>query len=178
MRMGTHSFRQLTPALALVLGMAGPAHAGDVPELASAPEGDPILNVTGAIEQTNDGDSLAFDIDMLESLGATSFTTTTIWTDGEIEFTGIRLARLLRMLQVDDGQVELIALNDYIVQLPVEAALESEALIAYRLNGAPMSIRDKGPLWMVYPYDSDSRYQTEGYYAKSIWQINRIRIHD
>lgn len=37
-----------------------------------------------------------------------------------------------------------------------------------------MSVRDKGPLWVIYPYDSDPALQSEVTYARSIWQLVRI----
>ena len=41
-----------------------------------------------------------------------------------------------------------------------------------------MSIRDKGPLWVVYPYDSSADYRTEVIYSRSIWQLDRIEVVD
>ena len=58
----------------------------------------------------------------------------------------------------------------------VEDAVEGGPIIAYRLNGDRMSVRDKGPLWVVYPYDSDQVYQTEVIYSRSIWQLYRIDV--
>ena len=49
-------------------------------------------------------------------------------------------------------------------------------MIAYERNGAVMSVRDKGPLWIVYPYDSNPDYQTEEIYARSIWQLEKITV--
>jgi hypothetical protein len=37
-----------------------------------------------------------------------------------------------------------------------------------------MSLREKGPLWVIYPYDSDPAYRTEETYSRSIWQLNRL----
>ena len=41
-----------------------------------------------------------------------------------------------------------------------------------------MSLRDKGPLWIVYPFDSNPSYSTEVTYARSIWQLDRIEVLD
>jgi hypothetical protein len=41
-----------------------------------------------------------------------------------------------------------------------------------------MSMRNKGPLWLVYPYDSNVALQTEAVYARSIWQLVRIESRD
>ena len=41
-----------------------------------------------------------------------------------------------------------------------------------------MSVREKGPLWVIYPFDSDPEYQTEVIYSRSIWQLDRIVVEE
>jgi hypothetical protein len=41
-----------------------------------------------------------------------------------------------------------------------------------------MSLRDKGPLWIIYPYDSKSDFRTEVVYSRSIWQRDRLEALD
>lgn len=140
------------------------------------PMGDVILTVTGAIGLTNSMDRAEFDADMLAALPVTEFTTSTIWTEGEATFTGVSLAALLSYLQADGSAVSATAINDYAVEIPVSDAVEGGAMVAYLLDGAPMSVRDKGPLWVVYPYDTSPEYQTEVIYSRSIWQLDRIDV--
>lgn len=131
---------------------------------------DPVLKVT------YDGNVKAFDIAALEAMEPSRIETTTIWTEGVQSFTGISLAALLDNLGVTQGTLKATAINDYAVEIPVEDAIEGGAIIAFMRNGAPMSVRDKGPLWIVYPYDSDPAYQTEVIYSRSIWQLDRIEV--
>jgi len=39
-----------------------------------------------------------------------------------------------------------------------------------------MSAREKGPVWLVYNYDSDPAFRTETVYSRSVWQLDRITI--
>ena len=48
--------------------------------------------------------------------------------------------------------------------------------MAFLNNGEPMSIRDKGPLWIIYPFDDNPDYQTEVIYSRSIWQLDQIHV--
>ncbi|MDF1669369.1 MAG: molybdopterin-dependent oxidoreductase [Roseovarius sp.] len=118
----------------------------------------------------------SLDLDDLEEMEQASFATSTIWTEGTIEFQGVPLRALLDHADFTSGTLELIAANDYHVEIPVDEARDSPALIAYRMNGKLMSTRDKGPLWLVYPFDSDAKFQSEIYYSKSIWQIDHIKL--
>lgn len=86
------------------------------------------------------------------------------------------LATLLKAVGADGAMLRASAINDYAVEIPVEDAVEGGPIVAYLLNGEPMSVRDKGPLWIVYPFDSAPEYQTEQVYSRSIWQLDRIEV--
>jgi hypothetical protein len=135
-----------------------------------------ILTVNGAVGVTNAGDAAAFDRTMLEALPPVTIRTSTIWTEGVREFTGVSLRILLNRLGVLDGTLTATALNDYSVEIPITDAAEGGPIVAYAIDGKPMSVRNKGPLWIVYPYDSDPAYQTEVVYSRSIWQLDRMTI--
>lgn len=117
-----------------------------------------------------------YDLAALEALGNTEFTTSTIWTEGPQTFEGVPLNALLENAGIETGTLIATAINDYAVEIPVAEALEEGPVIAYARNGASMSVRDKGPLWLVYPYDSDEAFQTEVIYSRSIWQLDRMEV--
>lgn len=112
----------------------------------------------------------------LEEIGVVSFRTTTIWTDGPQEFTGTPLNAFVAALGLEEGAMQAIAANDYAVDVPLSDAVEGGPIIAFLRNGEPMTLRDNGPLWLVYPYDQNSDYQSEIIYARSIWQLERIVV--
>jgi hypothetical protein len=165
-------FSSFLAPLACALLVAVPALAGDLP----APSGEVVLTVTGTIGATNQGDAAAFDLDMLKALGDVSFKTTTPWTDGEQTFTGVTLEALLQAVGVTEGTLTATAINDYAVEIPVADAVPDGPIIAYLQNGDPMSVRENGPLWVVYPYDSKDDYQAEVIYTRSIWQLINIDV--
>ena len=125
-----------------------------------------------------DGDAPAaqYTIDDLRALTQVTFETETIWTSGPQQFTGVPLAVLMERMGVSSGQLVAHAVNDYSVEIPVSDAVEGGPIVAFERNGAEMSLRNKGPLWVVYPYDSNPAYRTEEVYSRSIWQLDRIVI--
>lgn len=154
--------------LLLALSMLGMVFLSQ-PVIADS-EDDIVLRVSGA------GIAREFSRSDLEEIGLTSFRTTTIWTDGEQEFTGTPLIDFVEELGLVGGVLRAIAANDYAVEVPISDAIEGGPVIAFRRNGEPMSLRDNGPLWLVYPYDSNPDYQSEIIYARSIWQLERIEV--
>lgn len=160
--------------LLLLMICAPPALAAhvDLP----APKGEVILTIEGAKSNKNGGDKTVFDMELLHSLGETAISTSTVWTDGVHVYSGVSLIELLAALDITEGNLEMLAVNDYLVDVPVSDAVEGGPIIAYAVDGVPMSLRDKGPLWLIYPYDSDVKYRNEEIFARSIWQLNRINI--
>lgn len=157
-----------------VLALAPFVAAAD--ELA-APTGPILLTISGAIATQNADDTVALDRAMLEAMPATEFETTTVWQEGTLRFTGVPLKDVLALVGAEDAsEIAAIALNDYQVTIPVASIEDTVPIIAYLTNGETMSPRDKGPLWIVYPYDSDAKYRNEVTYSRSIWQLDRLTV--
>jgi len=158
-----------------LLALAFAVHAAPAQPL-GPPSGDVVLTVTGEIAVANAEGAAVFDRAMLEAMEPVEFTTTTTWTVGPQVFTGVLLRDLLAALGVTDGTIRASAANDYAVDIPVSDAVEGGPIVAYLLNGQPMSLREKGPLWIVYPYDAKLEYQSEVIYSRSIWHLERMEI--
>ncbi len=140
------------------------------------PTGEVILRISGDIAQTGPEGTAQFDMEMLQALPQRSFETSTIWTDGETRFVGVPLSVLLEQVGSEGATIRATAINDYAVEIPMDSISAQDPIVAYEMDGAAMSRRQKGPLWIVYPYDSDIKYQTEVIYARSIWQLDRLEI--
>lgn len=138
--------------------------------------GEVVLTISGAISETNAGEAATFDRAMLEAMEAVTVETSTIWTDGVQTFVGVPLVTLLDAVGAEGATLRASAINDYAVEIPVSDAVAGGPIVAYLRNGAPMSLRDKGPLWIVYPFDSSPEYRSELIYSRSIWQLDRIEV--
>lgn len=144
----------------------------------AAKAGDVALTVTGSVPAADANGSVQYSVDDLRALGVVSFETSTPWTDGTQTFEGVPLSKLVEDLKIEAGSLEATAVNDYAVSIPVEEARQDGPIVAFLRNGKPMSLRDKGPLWIVYPYDADAAFQTEIVYSRSIWQLDRIVVKE
>ncbi len=162
---------------ALVIAVGLPCGAA-IAEGLPAPSGEVLLTVSGAVPVTNVGETAQFDMALLRSLSAASFTTTTPWTTGQQSFTGVPLEVLLDRLEVREGKLSATAINDYAVVIPLSDAVEAGPIVAYLHNGQEMSVRERGPLWIVYPYDATEDYRAEAIYSRSIWQLDRIVVSE
>lgn len=140
------------------------------------PTGDVVLTITGAVTQANSGKDAAFDIGMLEALPGRSATMETPWTQGRLEFSGPLLREVLKAAGAKGSRLSVKALNDYAAEVPIEDADKLDTILASRIDGKAMSVRDKGPLMLVYPFDKDSALYNEKYFGRSVWQIKEIEV--
>ena len=163
-------FRTILQSLAIIMFSGVLAVAQDLP----APKGDVLLTVSGAVTTQNSETGAELDFAMLEELERRRVETSTIWTEGKQVFEGVSLSVLVEALGLEGTTLRASAVNDYAVDIPMSDAIEGGPIVAYLLNGAEMSLRDKGPLWIIYPYDENAAFRTEVIYSRSIWQLNRI----
>lgn len=143
---------------------------------AADPGGKPILTITGKIKTANHDASAVFDRAMLEDLGMTGFETSTPWYNVLVRFDGVLMSRLLDAVGAYGDRLTAYALNDYQTDIPVEDVRRFGAILALKRDGQYMPVRDKGPLFIVYPYDSDPELKNQRYYTRSAWQVNRLNI--
>ena len=130
----------------------------------------------GILTVTIGGETKTYDRQALESLGLKTIKTATIWTEGVQEFQGVPLYLLTDDIGAETGTLLATAINDYTVEIPLSDATKGGPILAMRMNGEIMSLRDKGPLWVIYPYDQNAAYRSEVTYSRSIWQLDRIEV--
>ena len=53
---------------------------------------------------------------------------------------------------------------------------EHAVILATRHDGALMPVRDKGPIWVLYPMDKEPALRTETIYTRSVWQVKSIDV--
>ena len=149
-----------------------PAVAGSQP----VPAGKVILTISGRIATQGGAASAGFDREALEALGMEAFTTTTPWHDGKVKFEGVALDRLMKVVGATGDHITAFALNDYSTDIPIEDFARYNVILALKRDGGYMPVADKGPLFIVYPYDSVPELKHQKFYSRSAWQLNRIVV--
>jgi hypothetical protein len=140
------------------------------------PEGKVVLSVSGKIKTTN-GDAVAtFDLAMLDALPKRAAKVKTPWTEGEVTFEGPLGSAVLDAVGAEGKLMRITALNDYSVEVPVADFRDHPVILATRMNGAVMPVRQKGPIFVIYPFDLKPELYNEAIFSKSVWQVKSIEI--
>lgn len=176
---------QMKPSWRLISRMAGAfallvvlshwhaeAGSGTLP----APHSSPILTVTGAIANTNAAGSATFDDAMLAALPRHRIVTGTPWYDEPRTFEGPLLRDVLAAAGANGKTLRVEALNDYAASVPFADALAYDVIVADRIDGKPIPVRERGPLFIIYPFDQVPALKTEEFYQRAVWQVKSIEV--
>jgi hypothetical protein len=166
----THLITRRALMLVASLCMLSPVWALD------PPSGAPILTISGNVGAKNQAGAAVFDLAMLEALPQKTFVTNTPWDKQPTKFTGPLLRDVLAAARATGTTVTALALNDYKTSIPVEDARQFDVIVAHRINDQPISVRTKGPLFIIYPFDSVPELKTSKYYGRSAWQLKSLAI--
>jgi hypothetical protein len=142
-----------------------------------APLAGVVLTVEGQIKHCNVGLEVQLDLAMLESLPQHRVTTENPWEDGIATYEGVLLRDLLTFVEANGTMLKIAALNDYSADIPVADVQSIDVILAYKRNGQHMPVREKGPLFIVFPFSDQPLLATEERHAQSVWQVSRITVN-
>ncbi len=172
-RAGFAAVRRAALALALCLMAAGIARAGEpLPQ----PKGPVVLVITGDIARSNGPGRASFDLDMLKQIGMTSLVTSTPWTEGTSKFEGVLARDLLNYVGAGGDHVTAISMNDYLVEIPIRDFRDHDVIFALKRDGKFLTVRDMGPVLIVYPFDRDTSLWTESVFTRCVLQLGAVYV--
>lgn len=139
-------------------------------------KGKVILTITGKVADKNTKDAATFDLAMLEKLPQQTFSTMTPWEKTPIQFKGPLLRDVLAAAKASGSMLKASALNDYQTNIPLDDAQKFDVIVAHKMNGQDIPVKTKGPLFIVYPFDSKAELQSATYYERSAWQLKALKV--
>ncbi len=162
----------MVPSMMLILSLAWAGSAW-TQEL---PTGPVILEVSGATDPDDGGEVVRYDLAMLDRLEQGVIRTVTPWTEGLQTFEGPLGTALLSDAGVAGDVIHATALNDYSVTIPVADFEAYGVILATRREGAVMSVRDRGPIWIIYPWSDRPELKEDLFFGRSIWQLRSLEV--
>lgn len=139
-----------------------------VPNLCAAQD---ILSIEAS------GKSESFSFEELLAMPQSTVVTNNDYLDHATTFTGPSLREILERYDVSrDATLTMTALNDFASKIPASDAFDYDVILALLLDGEPMSIREKGPIWVIYPMDDNVELQDDVYNGRLVWQLKNITV--
>ncbi|MDI5892860.1 molybdopterin-dependent oxidoreductase [Halomonas rhizosphaerae] len=141
------------------------------------PKGTVLLTLSGDIANANVGDEAHFDRAMLQALPTRVIETHTPWHRDRGRYEGPLVRALLEAVGADDvEQVRIRALNHYEAEVPVSDFRRHDVILAMTRDGESLTIREYGPLFVLYPFDEHPELLTEAIRFRSVWHVEQIIV--
>lgn len=140
------------------------------------PTGRVLLILSGDIVHANVGDEAHFDRAMLEALPARVIETHTPWHRDRGRYEGPLIRALLEAVGADVEQVRIRALDHFEAEVPVADFRRHDVILAMTRDGEPLTVREYGPLFVLYPFDDHPELHTETIRFRSVWHVERIIV--
>ncbi len=96
------------------------------------------------------------------------------FVDGVAEFSGPLARDVISLLGGGFDVADFYAVNDYSIPIPVADFENYDVVMALFMNGKRFSLRDKGPIWLIYPMTGNPELQDKIYNDRLIWQLVRV----
>lgn len=141
-----------------------------------SPQAAPILTVSGKIGAANKAATIVMDLPTIEAAGLVKYTVLDPFEKVEHTFTGVLMKDLLELWQVspDATAVNVKALNDYEIDIPIELLQTYPVIFALQQNHEYMTPDYRGPAMLVFPYNHyEFDLSTDSYW---VWQIETITV--
>lgn len=129
----------------------------------------------GLLTVTADGVSDVLSLEDLLGMSQSTVITKNDYVDDTTEFSGPALKDLLVKYDIGpDETLTLRAINDFSVSIPASDAYQYNVILALFNNREKMTVRDKGPIWVIYPMSDHEELRDDSYNSRIIWQLTSI----
>lgn len=141
---------------------------------AHAEIGDLVLS--GNITNHNYGKQYLFKKSDITKMKQHKIVTGTSWTPVST-FEGVKISDLLAKVGANGTILSMHAINDYEVDIPVSDINNYQPILATKINGISLTVRDYGPYFVIYPIDTyKDELDRPKYLARFIWQVDKIMV--
>ena len=115
------------------------------------------------------------DLEKLERKDYLTLLPPSLSVPGRHDWLGIPLRAVLEAANAKSfTTMRIAALDGYQVNLPATDVARFDPILAYQKDGQYIGILDKGPLFLIYPFESHRELQSMQYINRAIWQVNAI----
>ncbi|WP_150522911.1 molybdopterin-dependent oxidoreductase [Roseibium sediminis] len=128
---------------------------------------------------TADGTSTDVTDKTFEEIGYTEIKTRLVGeADTVSTVRGVLFSALLDHYGVDAETVQVTGLDGYMAELPVDELKQYPVVIATEVDGNRLSVRSKGPGWVVYPFTDHPEIDDQLREARCVWQVRDIAVRN
>lgn len=127
---------------------------------------DPVLTLRRGPE------TLALTLEDLAALPQATIVTENEFVHGMVTYRGPLAREVIAELVLHSSDtLRFTAANGYYIDIPTEELERYDVILATEADGTPLSRRDKGPIWLMYPISAHAELLDPAYVERLIWQL-------
>jgi hypothetical protein len=147
-----------------------------VPVALHPPAGTVVLTISGPAPLAHQDRKFDFDMAMLERMPQHSILTETPWYGAGAPIQRPAAARRAEDRRAPGSLPAPRGPERLPVEMPFDDAQRYDVVLARQLDGKAMSVREKGPLFVMYPFDSQPQLRNAVYFGRCVWQLRSIEL--
>lgn len=161
------AMRTISAFLAGVVLLAGTFDAGaDAPLLVVR---NPVLGAERGEIRFTRGD--------LEAMDWHEVQTTNQFIDGKVNFRGPRLTDAISLIgHAGAAKVRLLSAGGNFTEVEISELARYGAILALEMDGRALTLRDFGPIWVMYPIDDHPELRDSRFNNRLVWQLQVIEL--
>lgn len=141
------------------------------------PDGKVLLTIKGRVTKPNAGKEAVFTMDMLAALPQRTYKVAARASpSGFYEFTGPLMKDVLEAAGASGSKITALGTDNYSVEIPFTDAAQVNPIISIRRDGQTMSVRERGPLWLMYPLGSTPELSEPKYVSRSAFLLKQLTV--
>lgn len=136
----------------------------------------PLFTIEGHVAALDGKTSWPIDAAALAAIGEITIKTKVVSLEGEHEVKGVLMRALLDHVGSTGKNLRAVALDGYMIDIPIEDFTAYDVVLATTIDGKPLTVRDKGPAWVIYPVSAHPELNDPVYESRSAWQLKTLII--
>ena len=95
---------------------------------------------------------------------------------GSHNWQGVSLKQVVARSGYNTKVLQATALNGYFVEVPQDDLERFDPILAFRRDDQFISIREKGPFILIYPFNQFPELNQQRYINRTVWQIDELNL--
>ena len=95
---------------------------------------------------------------------------------GPATFKGPYVADVLKLAKANGTSIKMLALDDYVASASIADIDKYQPIFAIEMDGKPLTVRDFGPYFLVWPFAEHEEVNTDVFHASAVWQLVHIEV--
>jgi len=130
------------------------------------------------VSSTSESINATFTQQQLMQLPQHEIKTNLPWTEDSHTYSGPRLEDVLTSLEAKGEWLTLRALDYYSVSVNINKIKKFNPILALKKDDKLLTVRSKGPIWLILPVDSYPELNAALYNDYMVWHLVKIDVED